>query len=223
MKKALLFLLLIPFSVGCTLGNSRVVDLTANSEKEEAGKLLNMYPWAGKARVYMVGDYRIITPAENPGPTLQVQGQDGPFILVDSHPPGLPALSKDGGQVMTIFKHGRVFIMDENGDLVVNETINDQLNSSPRICVSDFDGDGIYDRLSYTAFDNEGRAVVDIVDFTLNGQPDLKIVHEGEKSTSFAWLKDAWHRIDKHGKQPGVIIDGQWKPIFISEGKWKFQ
>ena len=120
---------------------------------------------------------------------------------------------------MTIFKHGRVFIMDENGDLVVNETINDQLNSYPRICVSDFDDDGIYDRLSYTAFDNEGRPLVDIVDFTLDGQPDFKIVYDRENSTSFAWTKDTWHRIERHGKQPGVIIDGQWKPIFVERGR----
>jgi hypothetical protein len=75
------------------------------------------------------------------------------------------------------------------------------------LTLSDFNGDGLYDRLGYTTFDDEGRPVADIFDMNLDGEPDFKFVRADNRM--YVHLDGQWVPVEK-GR---VLIGGVWKKV----------
>ena len=216
---AVAFFFSILLTVGCTTTIPKPVDLTAHLSEEDAEELHNLVEWADDVQVYALGDYVIIAPASNPGPRIHLLREGELFFLIDHNPLGLP---RDGGVVLNLFKNERVFLMDLGSSVIISETINEKINRTPRVSLSDFDGDGVYDRLFYSAFDQDGKLTVDVADFNLDGQPDLRTVYEDSKSKVYAWIGDRWQRVEKRGHKRCAFVGETCKFIKFKGDTWVF-
>ena len=221
--KVSIFSLALLLGTACTTTIPKPVDITAELSDADAKQLGQLLPWAREAQVYALGDYVIVAPAADPGPIIYLLKNGKPFVSVDRHPPGMPGLTKEGQVVINLFRNGRVSVMDTGASITISETVNEKLQNIPRVGLSDFDGDGIYDRLVYSAFDEEGDIMVDVTDFDLDGQADFKLKQKGNKTESFAWIETRWRLIQKKNGTPGVLSeDGKWKPIERQGATWKY-
>ncbi len=216
---AVAFFFSILLTVGCTTTIPKPVDLTAHLSEEDAEELHNLVEWADDVQVYALGDYVIIAPASNPGPRIHLLREGKLFILIDHNSLGLP---KDRGVVLNFFKNERVFLTDLGSDVIISETMNEKINRNPRVNLSDFDGDGVYDRLSYSAFDQDGKLTVDVADFNLDGQPDLRTVYDDSKSKVYAWIGDRWQRVEKRGHKRCAFVGETCKFIKFKGDTWVF-
>ena len=223
MKPSILSLVLLLGAVSTTT-TPQSVDLTDGLSDAEAAQLLRLYPWAREAQLCALGEYRLIAPAVDPGPIMQLQRNGKPFLIVDRHPPGMPGLAREGQVRVSLFKNGKVSVSDDGSSVTVAETANTKLANPIRVVVSDFDGDGFYDRLTYAAFDKEGNVSADVIDFDLDGQPDFKTKRvKGKISESYAWIEERWRLIEKKDGRAGVLSEtGTWKPIKRQGGTWRY-
>lgn len=221
--KVLIFSLALLLGTACTTTIPKPVDITTELSDADAEQLRRLLPWIGKAQVHTIGDYVIIAPAADPGPIIYLLKDGKPFVLVDHHPPGMPGLAKEGQVVISLFRNSRVLVMDTGASITISETANEKLQNIPRVSLSDFDGDGIYDRLLYSVFDEEGNVMVNVMDFDLDGQADFKLKQKGDKTESFAWIEARWRLIEKKNGAPGAVSDeGKWKPIERQGATWKY-
>jgi hypothetical protein len=195
------------------------VDLTQEMLNQEATQLVQMIPWAQNAQVYKIGNYVVLAPSENPEAEFQIQKNGEPFINISRNLDGL-SIGTAKQPVTTIFKNGKNHIIDLGNDLTVFETANKQYENQIRLSLSDSNGDGVYDKLSYSAIDHSASTVTDVIDFDLNGQADFKIIKSGDKVDSYAWFKNEWHAVSKNNKKNGITINGKWFQIELSDGKW---
>lgn len=221
--KASIFSLVLLLGAGCTTTTPKPVDITAELSDTDAAQLRRLLPWAREAQVYALGEYVIIAPAADPGPIIHLQRNGKPFLIVDRHPPGMPGLAKEGQVVISLFRGGKVSVTDDGPSITISETANEKLENPIRVVVADFDGDGIYDRITYAAFDREGNVIADVMDFDLDEQPDFKTKRAGGKTESYAWIEERWRLIDKKDGKPGVLSEGgNWKPIERQGATWRY-
>jgi hypothetical protein len=223
MKPSVISLVLLLGAVSTTT-TPKSVDLTAGLSDTEAAQLLRFYPWAREAQACALGEYTVTAPAADPGPIIHLQKRNGePFLFVDRHPPGMPGAAREGRVLVNLFKNGKVSVWDDGSSVTISETANAKLKNPIRVVVSDFDGDGLYDRLTYNAFDKEGHVSASVMDFDLDGQPDFKIKSAGGKTESYAWVEERWRLIEKRDGKAGVLSEtGTWRPIKRQGGTWRY-
>jgi hypothetical protein len=222
MKPSLFSLALLLGAVSTTT-SSEPVDMTAGLSDTEAAQLLRLAPWARQAQACTLGEYVALAPAADPGPNIHLQRNGQPFLTVDRHPPGGPDRAKEGRVVISVFRGGQVSVRDDGSSVTITETASATLKNPVRVVVSDFDGDGVYDRLAYAAFDKEGNVSADVMDFDLDGQPDFKTQRTGGKTESYAWIEERWRLMEKKDGKPGVLSEtGTWRPIKRQGGTWTY-
>lgn len=82
-------------------------------------------------------------------------------------------------------------------------------SKTPMVSLGDTTGDGQIDALSYTVVNEQGAAVVDVVDYGADGQADMR-VHYGEGLVEL-WYNERWYDVEKRGDVRGIEVDGQFR------------
>ena len=81
-------------------------------------------------------------------------------------------------------------------------------SGAPMLNAGDRDGDGRIDILTYTVVDAQGEAVLDVVDYEADGQPDFRL---NFKEHFFEiWHIDRWYRAESRDGRRGIVIDGRF-------------
>jgi hypothetical protein len=75
----------------------------------------------------------------------------------------------------------------------------------PILSVGDSDGDGALDALSYAKVDEDGKAILEVIDYQADGQPDMRIHFVDHYSE--LWHADRWYRVETRGDRRGIVMD----------------
>jgi hypothetical protein len=81
-------------------------------------------------------------------------------------------------------------------------------SGEPMLSAWDADGDGRLDGIEYSLMDESGAARLTVVDYEADGQLDLRM-HLDERYAEI-WHIDRWYRIETHGVQRGVMLNGEF-------------
>jgi hypothetical protein len=85
-------------------------------------------------------------------------------------------------------------------------SISHRDSGQPILSVGDTNGDGALDALTYSTVDERGERLIDVVDYEVDGQPDLRInLAEGY---SELWHVDRWYRIENRNGVRGIVLNG---------------
>ena len=89
---------------------------------------------------------------------------------------------------------------------------------TPMVTVGDRNGDGLVDMLTYAVLDENGQAVLDVVDYEADGQADMRI---NFKEHYFEiWHIDRWYRTESRDGRRGIVIDGEFVELQRGENRW---
>lgn len=125
-----------------------------------------------------------------------------------------------GGSILTINKNGKPFMQVmtfEDGFYSVN--VYDQQAGEIATNITDKDGDGHLDDISYAVFHENGEELYRVLDMNWDGQPDMQTQSTGDESIRL-WFNGAWHNTVRKGNRNGLIIDGTWTKVKHVNGKW---
>ena len=79
---------------------------------------------------------------------------------------------------------------------------------SPVLTLRDADNDGVFDLLTYTSLSATGEALVDVVDYGMDGQPDHILNFQVPSASVF--VDGRWHEVDGVGTENVTVeIDGR--------------
>ena len=88
----------------------------------------------------------------------------------------------------------------------------------PMVAISDRDGDGRIDILTYSVLDESGQAALDVVDYEADGQPDMRI---NFKDHYFEiWHVDRWYRAETRDGRRGIVLNGEFVELQRGENRW---
>lgn len=76
----------------------------------------------------------------------------------------------------------------------------------PYVGLTDSNGDGVFDFLSISVLDEHGMTVVEIEDFQLDGQPDLRVWSDGQAEVFY---QDEWRAVLGGRSLRYIEVDGQ--------------
>lgn len=145
--------------------------------------------WIQNAKICDLGFYSIAVPMDDKNDSLFIWTDNGPFIMFQR------------GYGFTLFS--------------LRKSSNEK---EILLTLQDLDDDYDFERLSYRVLDSEGQTHGDVTDFTMDGQPDLRIV-PGEKEAQI-WVNGKWYKlIGKDGRR-GIEVNNQWKPVQLLKGRW---
>jgi hypothetical protein len=85
-------------------------------------------------------------------------------------------------------------------------TIYHRDSSKPLLTLSDSDGDGRPDAVTYSKVDSQGTVTLEATDFDMDGQADLRINFADHYSE--VWHADRWYRIETRDGRSGIVMDG---------------
>jgi hypothetical protein len=85
-------------------------------------------------------------------------------------------------------------------------SISHRASGQPILSVGDTNGDGALDVLTYSKVDKDGRSLLDVVDYEVDGQPDLRI-HFAERYSE-VWHVDRWYRVENREGRRGIVLNG---------------
>ena len=103
-----------------------------------------------------------------------------------------------------------VFVTSEHGKVSVG--VYQAGTCAPYLTLGDRDADGVFDLLTYSALSDDGRVLVEVEDYGMDGQPDF-ILNFAESSAS-VYYRGTWYAVDGVGKgSSSVRIDGQPRPL----------
>jgi hypothetical protein len=89
---------------------------------------------------------------------------------------------------------------------------------TPMVSLADRNGDGLVDILTYAVLDENGTAILDVVDYEADGQPDMRI---NSKDHYFElWHIDRWYRTEVRDGRRGIIIDGEFVELRRGDNRW---
>jgi hypothetical protein len=83
-----------------------------------------------------------------------------------------------------------------------------RLSGQPIVSTGDGDGDGLLDSITYSKLDEDGKALVTVIDYEADGQPDVRF--NSAAGYTEIWHVDRWLRIERRGEQRGVILNGEF-------------
>jgi hypothetical protein len=87
-------------------------------------------------------------------------------------------------------------------------SISHRDSGQPLLSVSDTNGDGALDALTYSKVDERGERLIDVVDYEFDGQPDLRM--NLAERYSEVWHVDRWHRIENRNGLRGIVLNGEF-------------
>jgi hypothetical protein len=76
------------------------------------------------------------------------------------------------------------------------------------LTLSDSDGDGRPDAVTYSKVDSQGTVTLEATDFDMDGQADLRLnfaEHYFE-----VWHADRWYRVETRDGRRGIVMDGRF-------------
>lgn len=94
-------------------------------------------------------------------------------------------------------------------------------NGQPILAVGDQDGDGRLDGLTYSVVDEKGDSVMDVTDYEVDGQADVRI-HFKDRYTEI-WHIDRWYRIVSRDEARGILVDGKFVALRREKNRWIVQ
>jgi hypothetical protein len=107
-----------------------------------------------------------------------------------------------GGMFEVLVEKGRS--ISQGGGVAIAHRVSGQ----PIVSTGDGDGDGLLDSITYSKLDEDGRALVTVIDYEADGQLDLRFnIAAGYTEI---WHVDRWLRIERRGDQRGVILNGEF-------------
>jgi len=135
---------------------------------------------------------------------IYIQCDDTALLLSSSNSGSLVALSI-----------GDDVIMHENDQYSINIGASKVNDSSVRVSKN---RDTIYDRIVYSILNSNGDAIGDAVDFTRDGNIDMRTYSNTKKVD--VYVKGEWRELIEHNNKDAVLIDDE--PVFVKvlEGKW---
>mgnify|MGYP001823295889 FL=1 len=80
---------------------------------------------------------------------------------------------------------------------------------TPMLSLGDTTGDGRIDIITYTVVNEQGEAVLDVVDYEADGQADMRL-HLGG-GTSEIWHNERWYDLQERGGVRGIVVDGEFR------------
>jgi len=89
---------------------------------------------------------------------------------------------------------------------------------TPMLSVGDRDGDGRLDILTYAVLDENGNAILNVVDYEADGQPDMRI---NFKDRYFEiWHIDRWYRTEVRDGRRGIVVDSEFVELHKADNRW---
>ena len=165
-------------------------DLTKALPDNKGQVLKHLYgDWLENAKICDLGFYSIAVPTDAKSDSLFIWTDKGPFVMFQK------------GHGFTLFN---ICKSDNEQEILLT--------------LQDFDDNGDFERLSYRVLNNKGQAHGDATDFTMDGQPDLRII-PGEKEAQI-WVNGKWYELKKRDRRRGIIINDEFKPVELLEGRW---
>lgn len=92
----------------------------------------------------------------------------------------------------------------------------------PMLAAADRSGDGRIDIIARTIVDDSGEAVMDVIDYEADGEPDLR-VHLDEQGHAELRHGDDWYRLEKRGERRGIVIDGEFREVRVVDNRLTVQ
>jgi hypothetical protein len=88
----------------------------------------------------------------------------------------------------------------------------------PMVSTADRNGDGLVDILTYAVLDENGKAILDVVDYEADGQADMRI---NFKDHYFElWHLDRWYRAENRDGRRGIVVDGEFVELRRGDNRW---
>ena len=84
-------------------------------------------------------------------------------------------------------------------------------SGTPLLALSDSDGDGRPDMLTYWNVDAAGEASFQVTDYDMDGQPDLRINYAEHRVE--LWHLDRWYRVETRDGHRGIVVDGKFVEV----------
>jgi hypothetical protein len=79
-------------------------------------------------------------------------------------------------------------------------------SGEPMLSASDADGDGLLEGVTYSKMDENGKTLLTVIDYEVDGQADLRI-HFADGFTE-VWHVDRWYRIERRDGRRGITLNG---------------
>ena len=89
---------------------------------------------------------------------------------------------------------------------------------TPMVSIGDRNGDGLVDILTYAVLDESGQAVLDVVDYEADGQPDMRVYFRDHYFEM--WHIDRWYRTEVRDGRRGIVIDGEFVELQRGDNRW---
>ena len=77
--------------------------------------------------------------------------------------------------------------------------------NEPYVTVSDWDSDGVFDALSYSVLDSEGNVILEVEDFGMDGQIDMRVGSDGHAELFY---EGRWRVVESDGARKAIFVDG---------------
>ena len=87
------------------------------------------------------------------------------------------------------------------------------------LALGDSDGDGDLDLLRYMAYDNNGEQLIEVEDYDVNGDADVRW-HWKEPGFMELWYLNTWRRLHKRGEEFFLEFDGKVVPVKYENGRF---
>lgn len=136
---------------------------------------------------------------ENPPQTLNseplIPGGDPEAIARTIDHPALPpvlATSEQNGVSVGVFQRG---------------------TGMPYLALNDSDNDGVFDLLTYSVLDADGNLLIEVEDFGMNGQADMRVNFATDAVQVF--YEKQWLEAKKIGTGRFVAVDGVDVPLHL--------
>ena len=89
---------------------------------------------------------------------------------------------------------------------------------TPMVSISDRNGDGRIDILTYAVLDESGQAILDVVDYEADGQPDMRINFRDHYFE--IWHVDRWYRAETRDGRRGIVVDSEFVELQRGDNRW---
>jgi hypothetical protein len=91
----------------------------------------------------------------------------------------------------------------------------------PVLDATDSDGDGAFDKISYSAYGVGNWDEVTVSDVNLDGQPDLRVYKREGAPEYWMWVDDGWYQTPRLGSMQ-VLVDGTRRAYRAVDGRFTF-